>query len=297
MTKHSKKRRSFVPPEDHFDAELQFALKPGVLKEVAHSFTPVNEERLLGWVRSFVLKTRADLKTLYVRHRLSPVEVLTTVVMGKTWSLRNADYLNGWLDPGVPETTKRLIEDRVIDYSSFPKLRSFGKRDRDARLLEKAARCLDEWKPILLGMEQMDRSIAARARTRPPASFDEVLRFAKEADSYSSASALYPSSDSLRDIARRLRAIGPSKRHRPKKPDLIHFARYLAFIFRRATGDPLYEYVGRLLHAALPESWNPAGDLGEAAKKLVKSKGGFPLPIGFGSTDPAREGGNPGARA
>ena len=148
----------------------------------------------------------------------------------------------------------------------------------------------------MLGLEQMDRSITARARTRPPASFDEVLRFAKGANSYYSASALYPSSDSLRDIARRLRAIGPSKHHRPKNPDLIMFARYLAFIFRRATGHPLYEYVGRLLHAALPESWNPAGNLREAAKKLVKSKGEISATDCFGSTDPAREGGSPSVR-
>src|SRR5262249_35392228 len=139
MRKHSPKRESFIPPrEDQFAAELRAALKPGELTAVALNHGPVNGDKLLSWVGSFVHKTQDDLKTLYDRYELSPFKVLAAVTMVKTWSLTKEDYLSGdWLDPGAPPSTRTLIEERVTDFS-FPKLRSFKQRDRDARLLEKA---------------------------------------------------------------------------------------------------------------------------------------------------------------
>jgi len=115
MTKHSKKRRTFVPLKKNFEAQLRYALKPGMLQGqlAALNSIPVNEKKLLDWVRSFIQKTRGDLKALYDRYPpLFPRKVLTAVVTIKVWSLTKTDYLSdGWLDPRAPQAIRRLIKE------------------------------------------------------------------------------------------------------------------------------------------------------------------------------------------
>jgi hypothetical protein len=46
----------------------------------------------------------------------------------------------------------------------------------------------------------------------------------------------------------------------------------LTSFFKETTGNPLYKYAGQLVKTSFPEEWNPAGDIREAAKKLLKSR-------------------------
>lgn len=123
-----------------------------------------------------------------------------------------------------------------------PKFRQFALRKKDAVALERAAEVLRQWWSYL--------------------TFD--THFISLDD--------YPNADNLRSIARILRDLGPSKTHRPKETDLRVCAQRLAMEFGSHTSwrRPLYEHIGRLLRTAFPDQWNPAGDLKEAAKKLVK---------------------------
>lgn len=141
-----------------------------------------------------------------------------------------------------------LAECKVVDSArdaTWDKIRSCRLRDADAQVLEKAAGLVEQWEPFV-----------------PPA----VMATPYDADG------IYPSSVQLRRIARDIRELGPAQRHRPKEVDLAIFARELASLFRRITQRPLYKYVGRLLVTAFPKKWNPAGDIREAAKKLVKKR-------------------------
>lgn len=283
MRKHVPKTASFVPLSG-FDAELQSALAPAVLREAAALFIPLDDGTLRKWVGNFVQKSRDDLRALYDRYQLSPVKILAAVVMVKTWSLTKEELLrDGWLDPKAPPEVRRSIEEGAGDFS-FPKLRSYKQREKDARLLEAAAKCLEEWNPVLRSLEQRELFIdLAGPLRKAPASFDDSVNLAIKAGGL--VSNAYPGPIMLREFANRLRALGPSKRHRPKNPQLEIYAKYLASFLAHETGFPCYGYLGEFLRTAFPKEWNPAGDIREAAKKLVKSKA-FPVPIYLGNYSP-----------
>jgi len=141
-----------------------------------------------------------------------------------------------------------LAECKVVDSALDPtwaKIRSSRLREADAKSLEKAADLVEEWKPFV-----------------PPA----VMKNPHDEDG------IYPSSDQLKRIAKDIRQLGPSHPHRPREVYLTVFGQELASLFEGTTRWPLYEHVGWLLRAAFPGKWNPAGDIKEAAKKLVKKR-------------------------
>ena len=122
------------------------------------------------------------------------------------------------------------------------KLRSAARRESDAKAIDKAISILDEWWSYLtqethaLELEQ------------------------------------YPNMEHIKLVAKKLRDLGPSQRHRASEVRLRCCAQSLAEKTQNHTGwkNPLYEHIGNLVKAAFPREWNPAGDIREAAKKLVK---------------------------
>jgi PAS domain-containing protein len=122
------------------------------------------------------------------------------------------------------------------------KLRSFEHRERDAKSLEKAILVLDQWRSYLI---QETNAIEWNH---------------------------YPEIATLELVAKVLRDLGPSQKHRATEVRLRCCAQWLAEIMKHhARWDhPLYEHIGYLVKAAFPKDWNPAGDIREAAKKLVK---------------------------
>lgn len=141
-----------------------------------------------------------------------------------------------------------------FDNEVWKKLRRSQVRHRDAKILEKAAEIVWQYEPFL-----------------PPL----------QTESPHDKEGVYPSRGALEWVAKKIRELFPSQRYRPKDLELILFARELAWHFFGLTQRPLYEYVGRVLLAAFPEKWKPAGDVREAAKKLVKAGNGAEEDLGY----------------
>lgn len=100
----------------------------------------------------------------------------------------------------------------------------------------------------------------------------EILKLWKPISPYAFPVYPYPKSTDLQLIAKTLLEMGPAQRHRPKEVEIKTCAYQLSQDFRRKTKNPLPEYVGKLILAAFPGQWNPAGDVKEAAKKLLKER-------------------------
>jgi hypothetical protein len=122
------------------------------------------------------------------------------------------------------------------------KLRSEPLREKDARTLDKAVSILDEWWSYL-------------TQETHALELDE-----------------YPNMEHLKQVAQTIRGLGPSQKHRATEVRLRCCAQRLAEEFQRHTGwkNPLYEHIGMLVKSAFPKDWGAAGDLKEAAKKMVK---------------------------
>jgi hypothetical protein len=82
----------------------------------------------------------------------------------------------------------------------------------------------------------------------------------------------YPEIAPTQLVAKALRDLGPSQRHRATEVRLRCCAQQLAECIENHTPrrNPLYEQIGELMKAAFPNDWGVAGDRKEAAKKLVK---------------------------
>jgi len=76
----------------------------------------------------------------------------------------------------------------------------------------------------------------------------------------------------IRAIAACMRQQSRPAKHRPRERAARMVLESLTDTFRLAVERPLYEYAGLLAKTSFPEEWNPAGDIREAAKKLVKSR-------------------------
>jgi PAS domain-containing protein len=122
------------------------------------------------------------------------------------------------------------------------KLRNAPLREKDATSLEKAALILEQWRSYLI---QQTHALE----------WDE-----------------YPEIAQLNLVAQALREFGPSQRHRATEVRLRCCAQRLAEEFQHHTGwkKALYEHIGVLMKSAFPKDWGAAGDLKEAAKKMVK---------------------------
>jgi PAS domain-containing protein len=122
------------------------------------------------------------------------------------------------------------------------KLRNAPLREKDATSLEKAAQILEQWRSYLI---QQTHALE----------WDE-----------------YPEIAQLNLVAKTLRGFGPSHRHRAIEVRLRCCAQRLAdeFLHHTAWKNPLYEHIGVLMKSAFQQDWGAAGDLREAAKKMVK---------------------------
>lgn len=80
----------------------------------------------------------------------------------------------------------------------------------------------------------------------------------------------FEASNYLRLLCNRVREMRPPVTGRPRQIELRTMAAFLAEYFAERSGNPLPEYVGKLIRLAFPEKWNPAGDIKEAAKKLIR---------------------------
>src|SRR5438093_952936 len=120
------------------------------------------------------------------------------------------------------------------------RLRSRTKIVKDAKALMRAARILEQWE------------LPVRMRN---GAFRDI----------------YPHGFEVREVARTLEHLGTSRAHRPEGRQVKTYAKVLAEFFKLKAKRPLYGYIGRLLRAGFWDKWNPAGDLREAAKTLVKA--------------------------
>jgi hypothetical protein len=100
----------------------------------------------------------------------------------------------------------------------------------------------------------------------------EILNLWKPLFPYAFLVPRYPESADLEMIAKTLRELSPPQAHAPGKIEIKNCARGLSQLFRGSTSRPLPEYVGQIILTAFPDLWNPAGDIKEAAKKLLKQR-------------------------
>ncbi len=123
------------------------------------------------------------------------------------------------------------------------KLRSKALREKDAKALDKAASILDEW------WSYLTQETHALELEQYPANTEQIKL-----------------------VAKTLRDLGPSQRHRATEVRLRCCAQRLAEEFQHHTGwkNPLYEHIGVLMKSAFPNDWGAGGNLKEAAKKMVK---------------------------
>jgi len=200
------------------EAQKHFFQKAEEFNALVHD----SQQKALIWRKELTEKVTVELRGLYLRYGIMPAPVL--------------DMLAGF-----------KAADRMFDQKTWIKLRNRNAREKDANVLDKAAKIVEQYEPFL-----------------PP----------RRMEGPNDRDGIYPSRTALEQTAHEIRDLFPSQRHRPKELELILFARELAKHFLNCTRHPLYEYVGNLLLAALPEKWNPAGKVREAAKKLVKAGNG-----------------------
>lgn len=195
----------------HFESvEKEWEGRPDL--EFAAPYAPEDAKQLLKWREELAEKTCDILKKLYFRHGVLPAPILSALE-----DLAVADWL--------------------FDEEGWKKLRSSKGREKDAQILEEAAKIIEPYGPFL-------------------------------PDCPSDCS--YPDGDGLRWAAEKIRELFPSQRHRPKELKLVVFARELGWYFWRLTKNPLYKYVGELLSALFPR-WSSVWDIRETTKKLVKA--------------------------
>jgi hypothetical protein len=267
-----KKRRVLSTPKDpsedaKFKKELDRCLSVCEVQPQTFAWNPdipLNPSKLHDWALSFRTDQEETFWKLYVRYKIPPGELMVQMIRLKVMRLTSEDYLeDGWLSPNAGDDIIRQLEGMPTEFTRA-KLRSRKKREADARVLEKAAGCLNKWKPVLNERVQSDY-LVEKLNERPT---DDIRKLAHEARH---RELKCPDPNELLAIARLLRELGPSEKHRPEEAELKMSARTLAEFFIKRTHKPLYEYIGILLKAGFPEKWNPASNLKDAARKLVKS--------------------------
>ncbi|MBI2351404.1 MAG: hypothetical protein HYV00_08015 [Deltaproteobacteria bacterium] len=255
MRKQTQKSESFIPPQGK--------------KE--YSWVQLVRRARQRWVRETKNQRTAsaleeDLKRWIMRVESLPTwpGILGEEVRGEA-SLLNREERTSWIK-GIIENRDTLESlhyrhalspSKVLDYLWHLKeedllfgeaddhltqeMRSLRARTRDADALEKAAEILEKWHALAAGL---------------PLPSEKILR--------------YPSGYQLRKVAQALRDLGAAQAHRPSNERLNFLVVSLVKQFMIWTGLPLYEHAGRLIRAAFPSLWNPAGDIREAAKKIFK---------------------------
>jgi hypothetical protein len=248
MTKHAKKRRTFIPPdpfelvpegnrtEEKLEHDIQafLAMLPGVL------YGP----EFIAWLKKVTDQNREILGRLFHRYGIRPSLILEALVAEK-WGLLSREQLeSGLWRKGLGSLVKMSARLGLPD-TELAKIRRNKKlREENAKILEKAAAVLDDY----------------------PLYFD-VLAHGQGLDEI-----IFNLPKYIRAIAVAMRQESRPEKHRPKETAARAVLESLTDTFRLAVKRPLYEYAGLLTKACFPEEWNPAGDIREAAKKLVKSR-------------------------
>lgn len=259
MKKETQKPIRFLPPKEQLKLRKEirgfFRFYPD-----AEKYRPPFEEDLHAWLegqtwtslcslgvfqrKSFIdwaertlEQVRGLLRKLYAQYDIPPSAVLTLLGYFKIDSL-SVDEVRSrkWIQPNYNYLYQLFRGLEVVAIKS----RSRAKVVRDAKALRDAARILEQWElPVRMCND----------------SFQDT----------------YPHGFEVREVARTLDQLARSRAHRPEERQVKTYAKVLAEFFELKAKRPLYGYIGRLLRAGFREKWNPAGDLREAAKKLVKA--------------------------
>jgi len=246
MRKQRQNNVSSVPPKKVTNTEFEDEIRSWLKRKGKFSSIVADDQWVFDrfiprdaffeWGKSVI-----PLKIIYRKYRINPHKILNHLGIHKIRTLSKDQFLSGdWVqrwDGSVLSVTGSLS---IEEFKA--KIRSLRLREKDALVLGKAADIAAQWKRYL----------------------DGPLYF------HPAAGDPYPSPASLKKLAKIIKETGPAKSHRPEEVELKVCAQGLASLFKETTGLPLYGYVGDLIRCAFPERWNPAGDLREAAKKLVK---------------------------
>jgi hypothetical protein len=131
-------------------------------------------------------------------------------------------------------------------------IRSRKEREKDAEILDEAARLVAKWEPVLSQYTPMiNITIPGR-------------------DKWWQQKKAYPDSQALKWVAGILRDIGSGQRHRASDIDLLKCALKLRDLITAQIGTPRVGEIGQLLQAAFPEDFYPEKDLADATNKLLK---------------------------
>ncbi|MBI4490514.1 MAG: hypothetical protein HY694_15635 [Deltaproteobacteria bacterium] len=195
-------------------------------------------KRFISWANQTISRVREDFLNLYQDYDIPPSAILSLLGYFKIDSLTVEDVKSGqWILPNFSSPLSRWFFSCEI---LGTKLRSKRKAQKDVKTLRKAAQIIDQWEYLM------------RIRT----------------DSFQNT---YPYGFEIREVARNILQLTVTKAHRPEAAKIKRYAKALSDFFEIRANKPLYAYVGRLLKAAFNDMWNPAGDLRDAAKKLVKA--------------------------
>jgi hypothetical protein len=218
MTKVGIKTASSVPPSDDSN-EQRYREDIQSWFRGEYGIDPANDLELTRWAEKAIEQTDETLKKLFFKYSIFPGHVLQLL----------AEYkLSQWRQ------------------CTTAKIRSRKKREKDAALLERAARLLYDWGPVI--------------------TWDVKAPFNKFVYSQSVA-------DDVKEIANVIRELGgPSKSYRPREDELRKCGLSLCKFFQSRTGFQLYSDVGELLKGAFFKEWGAGGDLKDAAKKLLKER-------------------------
>jgi hypothetical protein len=254
MTKHAQKRGTSIPPDpfelvpegdrtdDKLENDIRAWLAPRTLAEGQ------NGPAFIAWLKKVTDQNREILGQLFHRYGIPPCLILDALLLGKSHLLSREQLESGlWikgLDRSITRTARILLPD-----TELAKIRRNKKlREEKAKILDNAAAVLDDY-PIYLS-----------------AISDALVKNGEKPDEIA-----FDLPEYIRAIAADMRQQGRVENHRPKESAARMVLESLTDSFRLAVKRPLYEYAGLLTKACFPEEWNPAGDIREAAKKLVKS--------------------------
>ena len=235
MRKQAQKRGSSVPPVQKLSSLPKEKRNRDEFNQDTAAWLRIKDNRKWRWLLEDIWLGREP--------RLKWRKELIENVSNDLWEL----YLRYGI---LPATVLEMLEKfatavRSFDWYTWSKLRSSKAREKDAKILEEAGSILEQYWAYL-----------------PHVIPKEITKDEQN---------VYPSSAALDWLARKIRDQFPRQQHRPKNLILILFARALARYFLSLTGRRLYKHVGNLLRRALPERWNPAGNIKEATIKLVNA--------------------------
>ena len=235
MRKRRQEDGSFVPPREEFDAALRSWRKDNLGRAILR-------EAEKGSIAIAAIRREPSFEAWLDR---------LPEALGK---ILDALYARYQILPGDVLNIVVLYEvlSRFYPQEEKAALRSLKEREKEARILDTAAAILEKWR--FLRFHALDNI---------------VLWSSAYTEAYTEDADL---ADRVRERAKALRQLGPSAAHRPKEVKLRDCGRALGGLFQARTDWPLHEYVGGILLAAFPGEWNPAGDIREAAKKLIKRK-------------------------